>query len=155
MAIITESVRKRWASTIAIYGVVSIAIVTIAWESDGDDWDLPGLILAYIVLIWLTHTYAKFVAEGVGHSWWRAARDEFPVAAAGLPALVASAIGAMGHASEATEYSITLATCAITLLVMQTVILRVEGASSGRVVLTAIYDLLAGAVVIVLHNLID
>ena len=155
MAFITESVRKRWASSIAIYGVVSIAIVIVAWESDGDDWELPGLIVGYMLLIWLTHTYARFVSEGLKGSWWKALRDELPVAAAGLPALAVSAIGAVAHANEPTEYGISLATCAITLVLMQTVILSADNATPRRIVVTAVYDLIAGAIVILLHVLVD
>jgi hypothetical protein len=155
MTFVSEAVRKRWASSIAIYGVVSIAIVIVAWESDGDDWELPGLIVGYILLIWLTHTYARYVSEGVQGSWWSALREEFPVAAAGLPALVVSTIGAVAHANEPTEYSISLATCAITLVLMQIVILRADNAPTRRVVATAIYDLAAGAIVILLHVLVD
>src|SRR3954467_1697663 len=125
MAVAAEQVEQRWTSSTGIYGLVSIALVIVAWESDGGDrWDLPGLILGYIVRLLLTHTYAHYAARGVDGSWVRALWHELPVAAAGAPALVVAAIAALVDATDDMASGLALVACGLTLVAMQIAILR-------------------------------
>src|SRR6266540_1524350 len=109
MPMTAEKVARRWASSTAVYGLVSISLVIVAWESDGGDrWDLPYLILGYIVLLLLTHTYADFAASGVNSSWRRAFWHELPVTVGGVPALVVSFIAALANANDQTAAALAL-----------------------------------------------
>lgn len=153
---VTERAQRRWASATSIYGLVSICLVIVAWESDGGDrWDLPSLILSYIVLLLLTHTYADYAASGVEGSWREAFVHELPVGAGGVPVLIVSLVAALANATDDTASGLALAACGLTLLAMQIAILRPAGASRAQVVRTAIYDLLAGGLVVFLHIVIE
>src|SRR3982751_6662682 len=85
----------RWASATAIYGLVSVAVVIVAWESDQGRWDLTLLIVGYLAVLWLTHSYARVVSAGPGGSWRQALSSELPVAVGGIPVLVVAVLGAL------------------------------------------------------------
>jgi len=154
MAVAEERTRRRWAN--GVYGVVSICLVIVAWESDGGSrWDLPELILGYIVLLLLTHTYAEYAASGIKGSWLRAFLSEFPVGVGGVPALVVSFFAALANVNDDTASGLALAACGLTLLAMQIAIIRPAGASRGQIVRTVVFDLVAGGLVVFLHIVIE
>jgi hypothetical protein len=156
MAVAGERVERRWASSTGIFGLVSICLVIVAWESDnGNRWDLPVLILSYIVLLLLTHTYAEYAASGVEGSWRRALASELPVAAGGVPALIVSFFAALANANDDMASGLALAACGLTLLAMQVVIIRPAGASRTQIVRTVVFDLVAGGMVVFLHIVIE
>jgi hypothetical protein len=139
----------------AIYGVVSVAAVVVAWESDGDPWDLPGLILGYILILWLTHSYAHVAGSGIGGSWRVALRHELPVGAVGFPALAVASIGALMRWDDEPMSDVALIACAVTLVAIQTAVLRSATLSRRRVLMTVIYDLACAALIVFLHIVID
>jgi hypothetical protein len=156
MAVAGERVERRWASATGIYGLVSICLVIVAWESDnGDRWDLPVLILSYILLLLLTHTYAEYAASGTEGSWTRALVSELPVAAGGIPALIVSFFAALADATDDVASGLALVACGLTLLAMQIAIIRPTGASRTQIVRTVVFDLVAGGLVVFLHIVIE
>jgi hypothetical protein len=148
----TERTHHRAAFTAAIYGVVSIAAVIVTWEADGNDWHLCEIIVGYMVAMWLTHSYAAIVADDGLHSWPRIVRAEFPVAAAALPALVVAALGTtLGWGEEKTA-GFALATCAVTLLGIQTNIVRRDHTSRRGIILTIVADMAIFGLILYLHT---
>jgi hypothetical protein len=87
---------RRASYTSAIYGVVSIAAVIVAWEADGNEWHLIEVISGYLLALWLTHSYAALVGSGEFAPWRHVLRHEFPVAgrptAAITPSRTATAV---------------------------------------------------------------
>jgi len=151
-----ETTERRWATATGIYGLVSICLVIVAWESDGGKrWDLPALIISYIVLLLLTHTYAHYAAAGTEGSWRTAFIHELPVGASGVPALIVSVCAAVADVNDDLASGLALAACGITLLAMQVVILRPAHASRSQLARTVVFDLVAGGIVILLHIVIE
>jgi hypothetical protein len=142
---------QRLAVGSAIYGVVSVAVVIVAWEGDGDRWDLVQLLAGYLAALWLTHVYAVVVSEGMDSSWTEALRLELPVAAAGVPALAASLVGALVKWDVETTSDVALLACAATLLALQAAVLRGSRARMQHLVATVVINLLCGGMIVFLH----
>jgi len=141
----------RGAYTNAIYGVISIAVVVVTWEADGNEWHLVEVIAGYIVSLWTLHSYAALGATGQLRPWWHVAREEFPVAAAGLPALGVAVVGLILGWSEPTEAALALTACALTLVALQTSVLRRIGASRRRIARTVGVDMVIAAIILCLY----
>ena len=153
MTISTEPGREeqRLAYTNAIYGVVSIAVVIVTWEADGNEWHLVEVIAGYIATLWMLHSYAALGATGQLRSWWPAVREASPVAAAGLPALGVAVLGLVFGWSEKTEAALALTACALTLVFLQTSVVRRLGVSRRRIVTTVAFDMAVAAVILGLY----
>jgi hypothetical protein len=147
-----DRTHHRAAFTAAIYGVVSIGAVIVTWEADGNDWHLVEIIVGYMLAMWLTHSYAAIVAEGELRSWPHVVRSEFPVAAAGLPALVVAIVGTLLDWGENATAGVALAVCAVTLLTIQANIVRRNGTSRRGIVLTVGVDMAIFALILFLHT---
>jgi hypothetical protein len=154
MATHVQARDKRAAQTGAIYGVVSIAAVIVAWEADGNDWHLIEVISGYLVVLWSTHAYARLISSGELASWRSALRHEFPVAAAGLPALAVAVVGQIVNWDLEHVSLIALMACGVTLVAIQIAILRPLGTGRTRVAITVICDLICAALIIYLHIVI-
>jgi hypothetical protein len=149
-----QRAEKRLAYATAVYGALSIALVVVEWESDGNEWHLVEVIAGYVATLWLTHTYASLVSRADFGSWFEAAREEFSVAAAGLPALGVALLGQLLGLNQETVADLALLACAVTLIGVQMTIVRQYGANRRRVVLTVVVDMILAAVVITLHIVI-
>jgi hypothetical protein len=150
----TELARRRTIHATAVYGALSIALVVVTWEADGNDWHLVEVLAGYAITLWLMHTYAALVSEGSFRHWRAAARDEFPVAAAALPALGVAVLGELLKWGQEETADIDLVVVGLTLVVIQATIVRELGFSRRRLVMTIALDMVLAAVILVLHVLI-
>ena len=151
MSVETQASERRLVYATAVYGALTIALVVVDWEGDGNEWHLVEVIAGYVVTMWLTHTYAALVSRGEYRSWFDVAREEFPVAAAGLPALVVALLGQFLNWDQNEAADLALIACAVTLLAIQAAIVHQLGYSRRRLLLTVIVDMLWAAVIITLH----
>lgn len=153
MATSTKPVRdrRRGVYTNEIYGVLSIAVVIVTWEADGNEWHLVQVIAGYILSLWLLHSYAALGATGELRPWWHVVIEESPVAAAGVPALAVAVLGLILGWSDPMEAGLALAACAVTLVVIQTSVVRRIGASGRQIVTTVVIDMVIAAVILVLY----
>jgi hypothetical protein len=149
-----ETSERRLVFATAVYGALSIALVVVEWEGDGNEWHLVEVIAGYVATMWLTHTYASLVSQGDYRSWFEVAREEFPVAAAGLPALGVALVGQLLGWDQNETADLALIACAVTLVAIQVAIVRQLGLSRHRVILTVVIDMLWAAVILTLHILI-
>ena len=154
MRVEAEVLERRVAFATAIYGALTIALVVVDWEGDGNEWHLVEVIGGYIVTMWLTHTYAILVSAGEFRSWFEAARQEFPVAAAGFPALGVALLGQLLHWDENETANLALLACAVTLVGIQAAIVHQLGFNRRRLILTVVVDMLWAAVILTLHIII-
>jgi hypothetical protein len=151
---IQRETTERAGYTSAIYGVVSIAAVVVAWEADGNEWHLIEVITGYLLALWLTHSYAAMVSTGQFRVWSNVLRHEFPVAAAGLPALGIAILGQIFDWDIEEASDLALIACAVTLFGIQANVVRHMGASRRRLILTVVCDMVLAAVIVSLHIVI-
>jgi hypothetical protein len=104
--------------------------------------------------MWLTHTYAALVSTGEFRSWFEVAREEFSVAAAGLPALGVAFLGQVLAWNQNEAADLALIACAVTLVGIQFVIVHHLGFTRRRLMLTLVVDMIWAAVIITLHIVI-
>ena len=149
-----EFSQRRLVFATAVYGALTIALVVVDWEGDGNEWHLVEVIGGYVVTMWLTHTYATLVATGEFRSWFDVAREEFSVAAAGLPALGIALLGEFLHWDQNETANLALLACAMTLVGIQIGVVARLGFSRGRVLLTIVVDMIWAVVILTLHVLI-
>jgi hypothetical protein len=145
---------RRASYTSAIYGVVSIAAVIVAWEADGNEWHLIEVISGYLLTLWLTHSYAALVSTGEFAPWRHVLRHEFSVAGAGLPALGVAILGQIFKWDIEETSDVALIACAVTLFAIQASLLRHLGAGRRRLGLTVVCDMACAAVIVSLHVII-
>jgi hypothetical protein len=150
----TEAAHSRTIHATAVYGALSIALVVVTWEADGNDWHLVEVLAGYAITLWLTHTYAALVSAGSFRHWVSVAREEFPVAAAALPALGVAVLGELLSWGQEETADVDLIVVALTLIVIQATILRELGFNRRRFFMTVIADMFCAAVIIVLHIVI-
>jgi hypothetical protein len=150
----SELAERRLAYATAVYGALSIALVVVEWEGDGNEWHLVEVIAGYVATMWLTHTYASLVSRGDYKSLFEAAREEFSVAAAGLPALGVALLGKFLGWTQESVADLALVACAVTLITIQTAIVRQYGSTRRRLLLTIVVDMILAAVIITLHIVI-
>ena len=140
------------AYTNAIYGVMSIAVVVVTWEADGNEWHLVEVIAGYIASLWLLHSYAALGATGRLRPWWHVVLEESPVAIAGVPALGVAMLGLILGWSDPMETRLALAACGVTLIALQTTVLRRYGANRRRITTTIAVDVGLAAVIVWLYT---
>ncbi len=151
MTVSAQTPERRLLFATAIYGALSIALVVVDWEGDGNEWHLVEVIAGYVITMWATHTYAALVTTGELRRWSDVARHEFPVAAAGLPALAIAVIGqALSWKQEETA-DLALIACAVTLVAIQVKLVRQLGRGRNRVISTVAVDMLLAAIIVTLH----
>jgi len=146
----TAASEGRLVYATAVYGALTIALVVVEWEGDGNEWHLVEVIAGYVATMWLTHSYASLVSRGEFRSWFEVARDEFSVAAAGLPALGIALLGQLLAWDQTETAVLALIACAVTLVGIQVAIVRSLGFSRRRVMSTIVVDMLWAAVIITL-----
>jgi hypothetical protein len=151
---VLETSERRLIYATAVYGALAIALVVVDWEGDGNEWHLVEVIAGYVATMWLTHTYARLVSTGELASWIKVAREEFSVAAAGLPALGVAIVGEFLHWDQNETAGLALLACAVTLVAIQVGIVRYLGFSRGRLLLTVIVDMIWAALILTLHVII-
>jgi hypothetical protein len=146
-----EANERRAIHATAVYGALSIALVIVTWEADGNDWHLVEVIAGYAITLWLMHTYAALVSKGTFRGWRQAAREEFPVAAAALPALGVAFLGELLAWGQEETADVDLIVVALTLIVIQATVVRELGYSRRRLLMTIAVDMFLAAVIIILH----
>ena len=145
---IAASSRRRFA--VAIYGIVSMAVVVVAWEPEGDAVDLAFLAAGYAVAIWLAHSFANVVSGGANASWRVALRHETSVMA-GAPAVVLiSLLGALAGWSSTTIEVLALCSLVGLLAAVQLVLLRSAPPERRRVGATLVLDLVTFLLIVLL-----
>jgi hypothetical protein len=149
-----EAPERRLVFATAVYGALTIALVVVDWEGDGVEWHLVEVLAGYIATMWLTHTYAALVSRGQFGALFEVAREEFPVAAAGLPALAIALVGEFLHWDQNETAILALLACAVTLVAIQIAIVRQLGFSRERVMLTIVVDMIWAAIILTLHVVI-
>jgi hypothetical protein len=143
--------QRRLLAATALYGALTIALVVVDWEGDGNEWHLVEVIAGYAATMWLTHTYASLVSTGEFRHWFQAAREEFSVAAAALPALGVALLGQLLHWDQNETANLALLACAWTLVAIQVLIVRQLGYSHSRLLLTIVVDMIWAVIILTLH----
>ena len=154
MNVRVEAPESRLVYATAVYGALTIALVVVDWEGDGNEWHLVEVLAGYVATMWLTHTYAALVSRGEYRSWLEVAREELPVAEAGLPALGVALLGQFLHWDQNETANLALLACAVTLISIQVAIVRHLGVSRRRVILTVIVDMVWAGIILALHIII-
>jgi hypothetical protein len=149
-----ETSEQRAVRATAVYGALTIALVVVTWEADGNEWHLVEVIAGYAATLWLLHIYAALVSRGTFRPWREVAREEFSVAVAAIPALGVALLGVLLAWPVQDVADLDLLVCALTLVVMQATIVRQLGFSRRRLAMTVGLDMVCAAVIVVLHVLI-
>jgi hypothetical protein len=145
---IAESSRRRFA--VAIYGIISMAVVVVAWEPEGDAADLAVLAAGYAVAIWLAHSFANVVSGGANASWRVALRHETSVMAGAPGVVVISLLGALfGWSTTAIEVAALFSLIGL-LAAVQLVLLRSAPPEQRRVGATLVLDLVSFLLIVLL-----
>jgi len=145
---------RRLVFATAVYGALTIALVVVDWEGDGNEWHLVEVIAGYVATMWLTHTYAALVSIGEFSRWFDVAKEEFSVAAAGVPALAVALLGQFLHWNQNETANLALLACAVTLVGIQVAIVGRLGFSRGLLLLTLVVDAIWAAIILFLHVVI-
>ena len=111
----------------AVYGTISAAVIAAGWKGD-TAVDLVFLLLGYVLVLWLAHSYADFVAHGGRKDGFADLRHtmvhEWPVAQSGLTVTAAAAATAALSADATTTQDDALVTCLVNLVVWQLIAYR-------------------------------
>ena len=145
---------RRLVFATAVYGALTVALVVVDWQGDGNEWHLVEVIAGYVATMWLTHTYAALVSIGEFSRWFDVAKEEFSVAAAGVPALAVALLGQFLHWNQNETANLALLACAVTLVGIQVAIVGRLGFSRGRLLLTLVVDAIWAAIILFLHVVI-
>jgi hypothetical protein len=145
---IGESSRRRFA--VAVYGIVSIAVVVVAWQPDGDPADLPFLAAGYALAIWLAHSFANVVSGGANASWRVALRHESSVMAGAVPVIVVALLGVLFGWSATTVEVLALCSLMALLAAVQLVLLRTAPPEQRRLGATLVLDLISFVLIVLL-----
>ena len=134
----------------AVYGIISIAVVVVAWEPDGDPWELAALAIGYALAIWLAHSFANVVSGGPDAKWRTALVHEEPVMIGAVPVVLAATLGGLFDLSAETVDLLALIGLMVLLAVVQIVLLRTAPPHKRRVGATLALDLISFLVIVVL-----
>ena len=126
-----------------------MAVVDVAWDGEGEPWELAALAIGYGVAIWFAHSFSNVVAGGRDATWRAALVQEEPVMLGAVPLIVAALLGQVfGSSAPAAELA-GLIGLAVVLIAIQLVLLRTAPPHERRVGGTLVLDLV-GALLIVL-----
>jgi hypothetical protein len=142
--------RSRRQLAVAVYGIMIIAVVVVAWEPDGDSADLPLLAAGYAIAIWLAHSFANVVSGGADASWREALRQERPVTFGAIPVIIVGLFGVMFDWTATTIEVLALLGLVGFLVSVQLVLLRTAPPERRRLGATLVLDLIAFAVIVLL-----
>jgi hypothetical protein len=141
---------RRSQLAVAVYGIVSIAVLVVAWEPDGDPADLPFLAAGYAVAIWLAHSFANVVSSGADASWRDALRHERPVMFGGVPVVIIGVLGLLFDWSATTIEVLALVSLVVSLVSVQLVLLRTAPPERRRLGATLVLDLISFVLIVLL-----
>jgi hypothetical protein len=135
---------------VAVYGIISMAVVDVAWDGDGEPWELAVLAIGYAVAIWFAHSFANVVAGGRDATWRTALGHEAPVMLGAAPVAVAALLGqAFGWSSSAVELA-GLIGLGVLLVGIQLILLRTAPPHERRVGSTLVLDLVSALMIVLL-----
>jgi hypothetical protein len=135
---------------VAVYGIISIAVVVVAWEPDGDPWELAALAIGYALAIWLAHSFANVVSGGPDSKWRAALVHEEPVMIGAVPVVVAAALGELFSWTAETVDLLALIGLMLLLAAVQILLLRTAPPHKRRVGATLALDLVSFILIVVL-----
>jgi hypothetical protein len=141
---------RRSQLAVAVYGIVSVAVVVVAWEPDGDPADLPFLAAGYAIAIWLAHSFANVVSSGADASWREALRHERPVTFGAVPVVVIACLGLLFDWTTTTIEVLALISLVVALASVQLVLLRTAPPERRRLGATLVLDVISFAVIVLL-----
>jgi hypothetical protein len=135
---------------VAVYGIISMAVVDVAWDGDGEPWELAVLAIGYAIAIWFAHSFANVVAGGRDATWRDALAHEAPVMPGAAPVAVAALLGqAFGWSSSAVELA-GLIGLGVVLVGIQLILLRTAPPHERRVGGTLVLDLVSALMIVLL-----
>jgi hypothetical protein len=135
---------------VAVYGIISIAVVVVAWEPGGEPWELAALAVGYAVAIWVAHSFANVVSGGKEATWRAALVHEEPVMAGAIPVIVAGLLGQLFDWNTDTVELVALLGLGALLAAVQTLLVVSTPADDRRLVATVVLDLASAALIVVL-----
>jgi hypothetical protein len=144
------SQRSRNQFAVAVYGTISLAVVVVAWEPEGEVWDLVFLVMGYSLAIWLAHAFAVVVSEGPEATWRAALARQKAVMLGAVPVVVIGVIGALLSWSPDVVETLALGALAALLAVLQIVLLKAMPSDNRRIGSTVLLDLVAFVVIVLL-----
>jgi hypothetical protein len=127
-----------------------MAVVDVAWDGEGEPWELAVLALGYAVAIWFAHSFANVVAGGRDASWRTALLHEAPVMLGAAPVAVAALLGqTFGWSSRTVELA-GLIGLGVLLVGIQLILLRTAPPHERRVGGTLVLDLVSALMIVLL-----
>jgi hypothetical protein len=145
---LNESSRSGFA--VAVYGTISLAVVVVAWDAEGQVWDLVFVVIGYTLAIWLAHAFATVVSGGHGATWRAALSHEKPVTLAAVPVVLLTVIGGLFGWSLDLVEGLALISLAVLLAVLQIVLLKSMPSDNRRVGSTVFLDMVAFFLIVLL-----
>jgi hypothetical protein len=129
-----------------VYGTIVAAGVLAATASDDkpDAGQTAFYLGGTVIVLWVAHAWSDALGHRAAGADARERRfrhwlvADRALALSALPPLFALLVAALGGASDQTAITVALYVCVVTLAVGGGVIARNEGASPGRVLLTAL-----------------
>ena len=144
------SLRSRSEFAVAVYGTISLAVVVVAWEPEGEPWDLVFLTIGYSLAIWLAHAFAAVVSGGPEATWRAALAHEKAVMLGAVPVVAIGVIGALLDWSPEAVETLALGALAALLAVLQIVLFKAMPSDNRRIGSTVLLDLVAFVVIVLL-----
>ena len=135
---------------VAVYGIISMAVVDVAWDSEGEPWELAALAIGYAVAIWFAHSFATVVAGGRDATWRSALVHEEPVMLGAVPVIVAAVLGQLFDWDSSTVELVGLIGLGVLLVAIQLVLLRTAPPHERRVGGTLVLDLVSALLIVLL-----
>jgi hypothetical protein len=130
-------------------GEYALAVV-VAWEGEGESWDLVFLSIGYALAIWLAHSFANVVSAGPDAKWRAALAREMPVMVGAVPVVVLGALGELFGWTPETVELLALISLAVMLAAVQIVLLKSAPVHKRRLGSTVLLDLIAFVVIVLL-----
>jgi hypothetical protein len=141
---------QRAQFAVAVYGIISLAVVVVAWEPGGKPWELALLAAGYAVAIWLAHSFADVVSGGPDTTWRAALVEEEPVMVGAVPVVVIALVGQLLGWEPAVVELLDLLSLVALLVVVQIFLVRTASPDRRRVGGTLIVDVLVFLLIVVL-----
>jgi hypothetical protein len=141
---------QRAQFAVAVYGIISIAVVVVAWEPGGEPWELALLAAGYAVAIWLAHSFANVVSGGPETTWRTALVEEEPVMVGAVPVVAIALLGQLfGWKAALVEFLDLIALVAL-LIAVEVFLVRTAAPGRRRVGGTVILDVIFFLLIVVL-----
>jgi hypothetical protein len=145
---LSEHHRSQFA--VAVYGIISVAVLVAVWEPEGSSWELSVLAALYALAIWLAHSFANVMSRGPTARWRVALDHEKWVMVGAIPVVVVGLLGELFDWSPDTADFVAFASLLVLLIAVQLLLLRVSPPHQRRLGATLALDVAAFLIIVIL-----